>query len=151
MTQAGAALWGIATYIGTPLKMVEEHYAHHHLDHMKKAVKTVARAVATVKKKAEPLSLRKGRKSRTEMRLLAAANGNLETGARGNAGANSIVVGDQVGNNQRQIVAAPQVHHSYDERPVAPQRGDEKKRNEISAEIMVGGTGIEPVTPTMSR
>jgi integrase len=66
MAQAGVALWDIATYLGTSLKMVEEHYAHHHPDHMRKAVTTIAKAVASVKAKTEPLALRKGRKSRKE-------------------------------------------------------------------------------------
>ncbi|WP_133612483.1 site-specific integrase [Dongia mobilis] len=128
MAQDGVALWDIAAYLGTSLKMVEEHYAHHHPDHMKKAVKAIAKAVAAVNKKAEPLSLRKGRKSRKEMRLLAAPEGNLEAGAGRNAGSESIVV------DQRQLGSAPQMHHSNAERPVAPQRGGDKKRNEINTE-----------------
>jgi hypothetical protein len=78
------------------MKMVEEHYARYNPDHMKKAVKTVAKAVAVVKAKAEPLALRKGRKIRKEWQAAGAAAGS------------DIIVAYHVAIDQRQLVVAPQ-------------------------------------------
>ena len=138
MAQSGVELWDIASYLGTSLRMVEKHYAHHHPDHLKKAAKAMAAAVAKVKAKAEPLALRKGRKTRKD--LLAA-----QRAASSVLGVN--VVRASASAIEVEPPAAPQLHHKSGR----PTRSRKSQKPQDSAEkSVVGGTGIEPVTPTMS-
>ena len=42
MLQAGVSAWEVAGYVGMSVKMIEEHYGHHHPDYQDRASKAVA-------------------------------------------------------------------------------------------------------------
>ncbi len=68
--QNGVSFFQIAKFLGTSVEMVERIYAHPYPNFLKKAAKSIAKAIEKVKEKAKPLSLRKG--GETQKELLAA-------------------------------------------------------------------------------
>jgi hypothetical protein len=121
MVRRGVALWEIAGYIGTSMKMVEKYYAHHHPAYQKEAASAAAAAFKVVKEKRKVLGQTKDRPTRA-----------------------------QVLAERAKASAAPQLHHNGAVSTESQIAVRSKKPRKSAEKAMVGGTGIEPVTPTMS-
>ena len=126
MAQDGVDLWDIAGFLGTSMKMVEKHYAHHHPDFQKRSATATAKAMKIVKQKRPSLTPGERRPTRAEV---------LAARVQPMASASAV---------------SPQLHHRNEATPDIGRPIRRKKSKELKGKRMVGGTGIEPVTPTMS-
>ncbi|GIK98088.1 MAG: hypothetical protein BroJett029_22970 [Alphaproteobacteria bacterium] len=135
LAQDGVPLWEIAKRLGTSLKMVEKHYAHHHPDFMARSNESiVARLQAVDSHRAPSSEKRPSRRQLLEER-------EKEAGA---------TASQQQSTGKLPRRRAPQLHHSLNEVPASAPRPNSKKARIPAAGGVVGATGIEPVTPTMS-
>jgi integrase len=142
MAKEGVSFFKIARYLGTSVKMIEETYAHHHPDFLRDAHEAVQKSIG--KPKAEPLALRKDRPTRKELMAERKSN-DKGSGQRAAPDLHAETSAPSSGQ-----ALAPQLHHKIREIAESRLADTRRKTPDFCGKAMVGGTGIEPVTPTMS-